>query len=71
MSSNKIAILIEESQLQSLQALGVKLEIIEIPNVKELEGKYSILVRSTRRLKEETQSHLSMLTHALESVGEK
>ena len=33
MSSNKIAILIEESQLQSLQALGVKLEIIEIPNI--------------------------------------
>lgn len=71
MSSNKIAILIEESQLQSLQALGVKLEIIEIPNVKELEGKYSTLVRTTRRLKEETQSHLSMLTRALESVGEK
>lgn len=71
MSSNKIAILIEESQLQSLQALGVKLEIIEIPNVKELEEKYSTLVRTTRRLKEETQSHLSMLTRALESVGEK
>lgn len=71
MSSNKIAILIEESQLQSLQALGVKLEIIEIPNVKELEGKYSTLVRTTRRLKEETQSHLSILTRALESVGEK
>ena len=71
MSSNKIAILIEESQLQSLQALGVKLEIIEIPNVRELEGKYSTLVRTTRRLKEETQSHLSILTRALESVGEK
>lgn len=71
MSSNKIAILIEESQLQSLQALGVKLEIIEIPNVKELEEKYSTLVRTTRRLKEETQSHLSTLTRALESVGEK
>ena len=71
MSSNKIAILIEESQLQSLQALGVKLEIIEIPNVKELEGKYSTLVRTTRRLKEETQSHLITLTRALESVGEK
>lgn len=71
MSSNKIAILIEESQLQSLQALGVKLEIIEIPNVKELEGKYSTLVRTTRRLKEETQSHLNMLTRTLESVGEK
>ena len=71
MSSKKIAILIEESQLQSLQALGVKLDIIEIPNVKELEGKYSTLVRTTRRLKEETQSHLSILTRALESVGEK
>ena len=71
MSSNKIAILIEESQLQSLQALGVKLDIIEIPNVKELEGKYSTLVRTTRRLKEETQSHLITLTRALESVGEK
>ena len=57
--------------MQSLQALGVKLEIIEIPNVKELEGKYSTLVRTTRRLKEETQSHLSILTRALESVGEK
>ena len=71
MSSNKIAILIEESQLQSLQALGVKLDIIEIPNVKDLEGKYSTLVRATRRLKEETQSHLITLTRALESVGEK
>lgn len=71
MSSNKIAILIEESQLQSLQSLGVKLEIIEIPNVKELEGKYSTLLRTTRRLKEETQSHLITLTHTLESVGVK
>ena len=60
-----------KSQLQSLQALGVKLDIIEIPNVKELEGKYSTLVRTTRRLKEETQSHLITLTRALESVGEK
>ena len=67
----KVAILIEESQLQSLQALGVKLEIIEIPNVKELEGKYSTLVRTTRRLKEETQSHLNLLNRTLESVGGK
>lgn len=71
MSSNKIAILIEESQLHSLQALGVKLEVIQIPNVEALQEKYSILVRSTRRLKEDAQGSLNLLNRALESVGEK
>lgn len=71
MSSNKIAILIEETQLQSLQALGVKLEVIDIPNVDELQEKYTTLLRSMRRLKEETQGNLNILNRTLEAVGEK
>lgn len=71
MSSNKVAILIEEDQLRSLQALGVRLEIIEVANVEVLQEKYSILVRTVRRLKEETQGNLNILNRALESVGEK
>lgn len=71
MSSNKIAILIEETQLQSLQALGVKLEVIDIPNVDELQEKYTTLLRSMRRLKEETQGNLNILNRTLEVVGEK
>lgn len=71
MSSNKIAILIEETQLQSLQALGVKLEVIDIPNVDELQGKYTTLLRSMCRLKEETQGNLNILNRTLEAVGEK
>ena len=71
MSSNKIAILIEETQLQSLQALSVKLEVIDIPNVDELQEKYTTLLRSMRRLKEETQGNLNILNRTLEAVGEK
>ncbi len=71
MSSNKIAILIEETQLHSLQALGVKLEVIEVANVEALQEKYTILVRAMRRLKDETQGNLSILNRALETVGEK
>ena len=71
MSSNKIAILFEESQLHSLRALGVKLEVIQIPNVDELQEKYSILVRSTRRLQNDAQGSLNILNRTLESIGEK